>query len=317
MRRRHPSHLQSRQAGICSATCPLFGFILLHLSCAVNGGQTGDEGENREQPGSEVVDNDPRDPVEPEPNLSPTPQVPAGSLNHPGCWKIRLEGATGPRPLFSCKLDHAVAVGSDPSPPGEYDCQCDGTAHVSVEADSCEVALATACEIDVQAPELCTTQPGLGNLGCWPDETGTSWACDCGDEVREVSASDCDEAFAALCSPEPSAPSTHGADAGADTERSYYCEFGEAPQLPCLSCVGASFSGCREGVTCGWPCTAAADCPAVGTGNVLPTCVQTASGGLCVLHCEEDGAVCPDGMECLGGTCFFAFEDEVGCQGGP
>jgi len=73
------------------------------------------------------------------------------------------------------------------------------------------------------------------------------------------------------------------------------------PGLTCLSYWGDFGAPAGEGqredarlwATCSHPCEEDSQCPVPTTGDAVPKCL-----GECMLPCEDEGTVCPDGFMC-------------------
>ncbi len=77
---------------------------------------------------------------------------------------------------------------------------------------------------------------------------------------------------------------------------------GHPGEINCLSPQSGDYNVCGVG-----DCVADCDCFAPpGSGDAVPLCLPLfADGGkACVLYCAN-GQTCPDGMECVAGTCYW------------
>jgi hypothetical protein len=90
-----------------------------------------------------------------------------------------------------------------------------------------------------------------------------------------------------------------------NTTNNSLCGFeanGHPGKITCLSPQSGSYNAC--GVR---DCVEDCDCFAPPkTGTAIPVCLELfADGGkACVLYCVN-GQICPDGMECVAGTCYW------------
>jgi hypothetical protein len=76
------------------------------------------------------------------------------------------------------------------------------------------------------------------------------------------------------------------------------CGVGERCGKPAASTIliTVAFNTCPDAATdchCGFPCSAAGDCPAAPSGTAVPAC-----SSYCYLSCSASGSTCPMGMHC-------------------
>lgn len=73
--------------------------------------------------------------------------------------------------------------------------------------------------------------------------------------------------------------------------------------IPGMECNGwGDFGGCTDGVCeyarrwhwCHHSCEEASECPVPATGDAVPECII----GGCILPCDDEGTLCPDGFIC-------------------
>jgi hypothetical protein len=146
-------------------------------SCArgAEGGQTGDEG------GIEGSTS----------NGGPTPT--------PYCLRQESFGPDALGRFYACRApaDPDWSYG-DATPPGPYECDCNGTPITVPFAEDCVSALETNCGVDYEGPLPCSSDSSL----CWPvDGEAGSWRCQCGEgtALTPQQGASCDETLRRAC----------------------------------------------------------------------------------------------------------------------
>jgi hypothetical protein len=96
-----------------------------------------------------------------------------------------------------------------PTPPGPYECSCDGQRVVSSDAADCAAALESACGVDFDGPTVCGAVSNPPEVGvtpawsrCWPKQGDPGgWRCQCNgsDELVEQRSNRCEDVLFAAC----------------------------------------------------------------------------------------------------------------------
>jgi hypothetical protein len=233
--------------------------LVLHGCTEMDGGQSGDEGTAANQSGVGV-------------NVEP-----------PFCRREWWYGPTGPHASYLCKsMDERYRngelswTGRAPTPEGPYQCSCAGVTAVVADANSCDDAIATACSIDLNAPQSCTPDEAQGG-SCWPVlGKSNSWQCQCTNDgpLTAIEEQSCEGAWARGCSPSCE-----------DTTGSCDALSSGAPGIGCQ---------CSDGSRADWPGIFV--CTDLLRASCVPECVGTR--GTCFRRLDgfECGCTSPQGL---------------------
>lgn len=127
--------------------------------------------------------------------------------NVPRCSRDENYGPGEPYEVHTCRAENAVLDWEmgDPTPSASYNCVCSGRGTQVGQAENCEQALASVCDVDLAAPVPCAGGEG-GQAACWPViNQPQSWRCSCTADgpLSRVEADTCQEARVSQCGPDP------------------------------------------------------------------------------------------------------------------